>query len=122
VLAEIAEVAGLEAALAIAGECGGTQVYIPRRAADDHWLVEACGRTAADAICRHYAGTGGMRLRVPLGPTGSIAQIRARADRMIREGRSTTEVARAVGYTTRGVEKRKARARARGDGQDDLFS
>lgn len=123
ILAEIAEAAGLEATLKLAAARGGTEVYIPAACSDDHWLVACVGREAADLTCRYFAsGHGGISLRLPLGPQGSIAEMRRIADRMIAEGRPTSEIARAVGYTSRTVERRRARLRSRPDpGQADLF-
>jgi hypothetical protein len=127
VLAEIAEIAGLDVALKLAEARGGTEIYIPASAADDHWLVELIGREAADAICGYFAFAPGdtsrsgrqkhhgIAVMLPVGPAGSITRLRAKADRMIAEKRPTTEIARALGYTTRTVERRKARARRRDD-------
>lgn len=112
VLAEIAEAAGLDAALKLAEARGGTEIYVPGRAGDDHWLVATVGREAADAICRHFAtGHGGCLIELPLGPRGSIAKLRARVDRMIAEGASASAIALACGFTERGVRKRRAKAR-----------
>jgi hypothetical protein len=116
-LAEIAEVAGLDAALTLAAAKGGIEIYVPVRTSDDHWLVAAIGREATDKLCRRYPGS---RLTLPLGPGGSLAAIRRTVGRMIDEGRSETEIARAVGYTTRGVRKRKAALRGGGP-QGSLF-
>lgn len=115
-LAEIAEVAGLEAALKLARARGGTEVHIPARPKPGHWLIEAVGDDAAKKLCAHFAvRRGGVTLMLPLGPTGSIAELRRKADRMIAEGRPNAEIARAVGYTTRAIERRKARLRERAD-------
>jgi len=121
-LAEIAQVAGLDAALKLAEARGGTEIYVPAEAPDGHWLVETVGRPAADAICGHFMGGGrGTRLELPLGPAGTAAQIRRRVDRMISEGKSEREIALATGYTGRGVRLRRAKARS-GSEQDDLFA
>lgn len=118
VLAEIAEVAGREAALKVAAARGGTRVYIPRRARDKHWLPRLVGREAADRICRHFApgpGTGDY-IEIPIGPAGAIKN-GPLADRMIAEGRPEREIARATGFTTRGIRMRKARAAGRAPAQ-----
>ena len=47
VLAEIAAVAGEDAALAVAAAHGGTQVYIPPAPARDHWLARLVGHALA---------------------------------------------------------------------------
>ncbi|MDF1778757.1 MAG: hypothetical protein P1V13_22265 [Rhizobiaceae bacterium] len=121
-LAEIAEVAGLDAALRLAEMRGGTEIYVPAHAPAGHWLVEAVGAQAAAAICAHFTGSGpGCRLEIPLGPAGTAAQIRRRVDKMINEGKSEREIALATGYTGRGVRMRRAKARG-GAEQVDLFS
>jgi len=114
VLAEIAGVCGLDSALALARARGGTRVYIPASADRDHWLVRAVGQPAADAICRHYRirdGNCGCWVMLPLGPRGALVEIRAMVDRMIAEGRPSSEIAMASGYSLRGVERRRARFR-----------
>ena len=124
VLAEIATVAGDDAALAVAEARGGTQVYIPPAPAPDHWLSELVGHDAALAIAdRLTCGVGGMRVELPLGPKGQAARARAAVDRLIRAGElSERDIARATGYTIRGVRKRKALLGGdRDDRQLDLF-
>lgn len=122
-LAEIADVAGLDAALAIAEARGGTEVYIPPSAPDDHWLTETAGAAAAEAICAHFAGNGrGCRIEIPLGPKGAAARLRRQVDRMIADGKSEREIALATGYSGRGVRMRKARQRQHHEsGQGSLF-
>lgn len=112
VLAEIAAVAGEAAALAIADARGGTQVYIPPRPRPGHWLCELVGEQAAQKIAdRLTCGVGGMRVDLPLGPCGHQARARTRVDRMLVAERSERDIARATGYTTRGVRKRRAQMR-----------
>ncbi|MEC9342670.1 MAG: helix-turn-helix domain-containing protein [Pseudomonadota bacterium] len=114
VLAEIAEVAGLDAALKMAEARGGTEIYIPAAVGDDHWLTKTVGREAAERICEHFTGSGpGCRLELPLGPAGSAAKIRAKVDRLIAQGKSEREIALATGYSGRGVRLRRANARER---------
>ncbi len=110
ILAEIAAVAGDGAALAIAAAHGGTEVYIPPAPAADHWLSRLVGHKAASAIAeRLTCGVGSRRVEVPLGPTGTMASARAKVESLIRAGDlSERDIARATGYTIRGVRKRKA--------------
>ena len=109
ILAEIALVAGEDAALAIAAARGGTQIYVPPVPDAGHWLSRLVGHQSALKIGdRLTCGVGGMRVDLPLGPRGHAAQIRARVDRLIGEGRSERDIALATGYTVRGVRRRKA--------------
>lgn len=118
VLDEIAEVAGLPAAIAIAARTGGTRVYIPARAEDDHWLVDCVGRRAADKICARFSGE---RIDMPLYHGGAYPQLRRaiakRVHDLDRSHRSSREIAIQVGVTQRTVHRH--RRAHRGDGDDD---
>jgi hypothetical protein len=125
VLAEIALIAGDDAARRVAGAVGGTRVYIPAAPSPDHWLTGLVGHKAALAIADHFTGgfSGGARIDIPLADTGFMAQQQARCDAMILSGKhSERDIARACGYTERGVRKRKARIGALRDSrQGSLF-
>lgn len=124
VLAEIAAVAGEDAALAIAAARGGTQIYIPPTPPKDHWLSRLVGHKSALAIAdRLTCGVGSMRVDLPLGPKGAAARLRAKVDRLISEGElSERDIARATGYSIRGVRRRKAKlGHAADDRQISLF-
>ena len=58
VLAEIAEIAGREAALALSLASGGCSIYIPRpdRICPDHRLARAIGIEAARAVAERFHG------------------------------------------------------------------
>ena len=123
VLADIAMIAGEEAARRVAGAVGGTRVYIPPQPGPDHWLSQLLGPEAARKIADHFtAGIGGARVDIPLGDTGFIASQQARIDAMIIAGRSERDIVLACRYTGRGVRKRKARLTALRDSrQGNLF-
>lgn len=123
VLAQIADVAGEPAALAIAKARGGTEVYIPPKPGPDHWLSKLLGLEAACAVASELTmGVCGLRVELPLGPAGHAAQVRARVDAMLRENRSESDIARATGYTIRGVRRRRAMLNlGRDDRQGELF-
>ncbi|MBY6244182.1 helix-turn-helix domain-containing protein [Methylosinus sp. Sm6] len=122
-LREIADVAGLPAALAIAEEKGGARVHFPARASEAHWLVRLIGREAADKLCEHFrTAQGGARELVPLGPRNFYAQARRKAARLAEEGCSREEVARRLGVHIRTVQRYRARGRDEGDSrQGRLF-
>lgn len=109
ILAEIAEVAGYDAAIAIADVRGGTQIYIPPAPDADHWLCRLIGYEAAQKVADRFTGGVGIGRRVdlPLGPSGHQARVRARVDAMLREGRSERDIALATRYSTRGIRKRR---------------
>lgn len=117
VLAEIAAVAGEDAALAIAEARGGTPVYIPPDPDPDHWLSRLVGRERAKAIAEQLTcGVGGVRIDIPQGPAGTLNRIKIKADAMISEGESSArDISRATGYSMRTVYRRRARLRDEGD-------
>lgn len=108
-LAEIAEVAGLKAALQLAAERGGNRVYIPECAGDDHWLVRAVGREAADRICAHFAVPSGIELEVPRGPTGLWAEYCRRLGQLIAEGAPSSRITQELGISRRTVTRHRAK-------------
>ena len=110
VLADIARIAGEEAARRVAGAVGGTRVYIPPVPGPDHWLSQLVGEQAARKIADHFtAGLLGARVDIPLGDAGFIASQQAKIDAMILAGRSERDIALACGYTGRTVRRRRAR-------------
>lgn len=110
VLGEIADVAGVDAALEIARVRGGTQIYIPPNPGADHWISRLVGLENARAIAEQLTcGVGGRRVELPLGPRGHAETQRARVDAMIRENRSERDIAIATGYSIRGVRRRRAK-------------
>lgn len=119
VLADIARVAGADVALAIGREFGGVRVYFPVEPRPDHWLHTMVGEEAARAICEELtAGRCGLAYDIPIGQFGHQETARSKVDRMLAEKRSERDIARAAGYTERGVRKRKAALR---DRHPDLF-
>ncbi len=135
VLAEIAELVGEQAAIAIASRAGGTRAWIPAHAADQHWLVQSIGRAAADKVCAYFAVENrigmdgseqaqqrtrrGQKVDIPLYVGGTYRQyIRAVAERvhkMDKEGASSTAIVRKVGVTQRSVHRHRARHRGKKD-------
>ncbi len=113
ILAEIAEVVGEDAALAIARVRGGTQIYVPPVPTAGHWLCELIGSDRAIAVCDLLTGgVGPARVDLPLGPVGFQASARAKVDALIRDGSfSENQIALQTRYTTRGIRKRVAKNR-----------
>jgi hypothetical protein len=125
-LAEIAEAAGLDAALKLAESHGGVRRHIPAQIRNnEHWLVQCVGREAADKICAFYrhgsasGRLGGAYVMVPQGPAGTIASGRRRLAKALDDGKSAAEAARAAGFSERSAFR--MRARRKDDKQGSLF-
>lgn len=119
VLAEIAEVAGPEAAWALARTHGGVTVYIPRAARDDHWLTELVGREAARKICNHFrVADTGVRLLIPL---AKQAAAREKLVKALEDGMSAPEAASVAGMHERTAYRTRKKLAAKDDRQGDLF-
>lgn len=117
VLAQIAEVAGIEAAWALAHARGGRTVFIPHTVADGHWLAETVGLENAQKICALYSVNNyGARILIPM---ASSAQ-KAKAWTQVMSGElSLTQIAEAMGAHERTVSRH--RAKAKNAKQGDLF-
>lgn len=115
-LAEIAEVAGLDAALAIAEAKGGQEVFIVSRLRPDNWLVQAVGAERAERISAHFcSGRYRQKLAIPFGPKGSYLAERRRTARAMADalssGASANEMARAAGVTNRSARRFRTKLR-----------
>lgn len=125
-LAEIAEVADLDAALAIASAKGGQEVFIAARLSPSNWLVAAIGWEKAELVSRHFC-SGRLRLKVtiPLGHAGGFLAERRRRSRLMAEaiarGASANEIAAAANVTNRTARRFRSQQRERSI-QPDLFS
>ncbi len=125
-LNEIADAAGVEAAIALAEARGGSRVRIPAWAKPGHWLTKAVGQTAADAICDHFRVDGrGASIDLPVGPNSPLNTQRRQVDKMLAEGASPDVIARTVRVHRTKVFRRKALLRDGNDERDtrqsDLF-
>lgn len=122
-LAEIAEVAGLGAALLVARERGGDRASFPAAAqvSPGNWLHDLVGREAALKIADRFTSRGSIELEVPLGPEGARSRSRDALYRMMTEGRSSGEIARTLGITRRTVVRNRRRRREDDKRQGSLF-
>lgn len=106
-LGEVAQVAGVRAALALASERGGTRAYIPSVATlhPGHWLAQAVGFEAAVRIAERW---GSETVAVPLGPSSGSRASQWRKIRLgLQSGHSLAAIARAAGVTERTVLRHK---------------
>ncbi|SOC26925.1 hypothetical protein [Stappia indica] len=128
-LADIADVAGLDAAMTLAEAVGGTRVTIPARVPHDHWLVRTVGRKAAEAICNHFRTlsaegreAGARHIVIPKGPAGCLDKARRRLAKELHNGASAREAARRAGLSERAAFRMRARMREDENGpQGRLF-
>lgn len=113
-LAEIADIAGENAARLLSARKGGTVVYIPAYVEDGHWLAELLGIDAARAIGRHLSVEMSTGRR-----TGAHVLIPMHADRIggarwgaaLSSGKSANEIATMLGVHVRTVHRRRRKAR-----------
>lgn len=126
-LAEIADVAGLEAALKIAEARGGTIVNIPAGKRKQNWLIDCVGPEAAEKIIQHFtSGYTRLQLDIPLPPTNSYSQFmrqrRTVIERAVAETNSVQKAALMAGTHRRAIQRHNARKRSgKSSGQGDLF-
>jgi hypothetical protein len=121
-LGDIADIAGVEAAMEIARRYGGTRVDLPPRARPDHWLTKVVGLDVADRICRGLAildGDGrlkGIRHEVlPIGPASVMRVARRRAAEALENGASARAAAREAGLHERTIWRMKAKDKDQGE-------
>lgn len=125
-LDEIAQIAGVEAALSLADARGGSRISIPSRVKTDHWLIKTVGKEAADKICEFYRtgynGTKGAVIDLPTGPSSSASKTRRKVDAMIRDGVSADKIAVSAGVHRNTVFRRKRKMKLpEYNPQPDLF-
>lgn len=116
-LREVAEIAGIDAALQLARARGGRKLYVPEHPTSG--LVAEIGEAAADALTTLY---GRDTVVVPLGPTGSAKVARRAVAEALGRGCSAAEAAVIGGVTTRTVHNiRRRRREAQNSRQGRLF-
>jgi hypothetical protein len=125
ILADIADIAGNDAAYKIASSVGGTRVSIPPRAVEGHWLTELLGFELANEICTGLATLDpdgklrGVRDElIPRGPASILKVARRRALEALEKGASARDAARISGLHERTIWRMKAKEE---DGQGELF-
>ena len=116
VLAEIAQVAGYDAAWAIAGARGGQEISLPRQPGRNHRLTRLVGAEAAVAICRHFRAEHRLRILVPMGSALRQAQ---RVNEVLDGGASVHGAAAALGVHKRTIYRYRAKRGA--TAQPSLF-
>ncbi len=109
-LGEIEQLVGLRAALQVASAAGGRRRYVPAASnlAADHWLVVAIGLENARIVADHLsAGTGGMHVLFPLGPTGKRAEQWKALQDALAAGGTNNQVAGDTGLHERTIRRHR---------------
>lgn len=117
-MAELADIIGLPAVLALMKAFGGTELWVPQKLSHAHALVGAIGPEAAQTLCEYMAGE---RCKVPRGAE-IIREIRNRAIRRERrEGAKLDELALRYEITDRQV-LNILNSEPADDSQQDMFA
>lgn len=127
VLAEIAEIAGVDAAWAIADARGGQEITLPATPSKDHWLTLLVGQEAASAICNYFRADHRLRLLIPMGSAlrrrQQVAAVLNSAGRGKGERASVHQAAHELGLHKRTIYRYRAKqggAREQDDGQGEM--
>lgn len=109
------ELIGAEMAARLCCENGGRVVYIPHAAPDDHWLVLAIGRAAADKVCNHFRNghRSGSRLLLPMGRYGRAEMLTATVSDMTDKGLTAPQIAISLRVHVRTVYRIRRKIRAK---------
>ena len=105
ILAEVADLAAVAAAVALAEWRGGDKVHIPAHPRPDSPLAQRVGAKAAVVLGERY---GGENLHVPLGPVNRTRRVEI----MLCDGARPAEIVRKLRVSRRTVERAAARLAA----------
>jgi hypothetical protein len=109
-VADLAQVIGLPAALALVEAYGGRSIWVPKKASEQHWLAELIGMDAFASLCAAYGYTA---LEIDRCAAAIRATVEARIVREHAQGASNNELAGRYGYTARGIKKLRRRVENR---------
>jgi DNA-binding NarL/FixJ family response regulator len=115
-LNSIADAAGERAAVILAREKGGQQIYVPERVTADHWLVALLGIDAATALA---AAFGSRKIVIPIALMGDQRRRAAAIAELLDKGYSINAIVRITGVSRTTV--REHARRKRDDRQGCLF-
>lgn len=99
-------------AKALVDKFGGRLLAIPRKPPATGRLAKAFDAATLQRLC---SALGGETIVVPIGHRSAIRRMRRRAEKMLLNGRSASDIARRVGCCLRTVYAIKAEMRAAGE-------
>lgn len=117
-LNQIADVAGVEAAIAIGQSKAGQQIYIPEKVTPDHWLTALVGLDAARKISAEF---GSRHIIIAPAMAGAKRKRAALIADLIEKGYSTNEITRITGVARSTVMEHRAKRPPKDDPQGSLF-
>jgi Trp operon repressor len=107
-LEEVANAIGVDGALKLASAHGGTQVYIPARPDESHWLSALVGLADARTLARALTSDRtGLHFVIPMGPSRNQVERWRRMHDLIDKGLPAREIARACGVHMRTVKRHR---------------
>ncbi|WP_411037678.1 hypothetical protein [Shinella sp. BYT-45] len=99
-LNRIADVAGERAALTLAREKAGQQIYVPDTVGPDHWLVQMVGLEPALAMASTW---GTQHITIPVALNGDRRRRAAAIAELIEKGYSNNQIVQMTGVSRRTV-------------------
>lgn len=118
-LNRIADVAGVRAAMTLGRERAGQQIYIPEKAAPDHWLSELVGLDAAQAIAAKW---GSKHMVIPAALAGEKIRRAATIAELLDKDYSINDIVRKTGVSFNTVRNHAKKKKKRlDDRQGELF-
>ena len=112
-LADIADVFGLQMAVALLENFGGMDIKFPIKPRPDHPVIKTLGETDGYALCA-FLGGGAMYV-----PHNRTTNARTAVLKLAAQGKNRAEIARALGISQRHV--RRMANRRRDPRQKDMF-
>lgn len=117
IMAEIADVIGMDAAWRLIREKGGQRIYVPADVNQGHWLALLIGLDKAKDLAEHFrGGSGGTLVTIPQARLYSSQQAMVKA---LSGGATANEAAAVSGMHVRSAYR--ARRRLRRPSLPDLF-
>lgn len=117
-LNEIADVAGVEAAITIGQVKAGQRIYIPEKVTREHWLASLVGYDSALKISEAF---GSRALIIAPAMAGAKRKRAAVIADLIEKGYSANEITRITGVARSTVMAHRAKRPPKDDPQGSLF-
>lgn len=108
----VRELCGAEIAARLVDNFGGLKLYIPHSPPKTGRLTSALDSAALESLCLNL---GGEIVVVPIGRRSAARRTRQRVENMLRDGKSSSHIARRAGCCIRTVFGIKAEMRSAGE-------